>query len=159
LASEAADGVFVAGMPPFRFGEAIGWARSVRPIDVALYPSAALDEAGRERHRPEMIWSLFDAPPELAERFELHSDRVAEAAAALRSGDRRPAAALIGDDLLAELMLVGTPVEVGRRLASLVVEHQPSSIGLAIIADDLTGTIDLVAEALAAMRSELAASS
>ncbi len=159
LASELADGVFVAGMPPFRFAEVIGWARSARPVEVALYPSAALDDAGRERHRPEMIWSLLDAPPGLAERFDLDPAAVSSAADALRSGDRGPASELIDDDLLAELMLVGTPTEVGRRLASLVDEHRPSSIGLAIIADDLAATIDLVAEAFGAMRSELEATS
>jgi 5,10-methylenetetrahydromethanopterin reductase len=55
LASEVADGAFVAGMPPFRFAEVAEWARSVRPIDIAVYPSVALDDAARERHRPEMI--------------------------------------------------------------------------------------------------------
>ena len=63
LASELADGAFVAGLPPFRYDEVIGWARSIRPIDIALYPSVAFDEAARDRHRPEMIWSLLDAPP------------------------------------------------------------------------------------------------
>ena len=158
LASERADGVFVAGMPPFRFGDVVGWARSARPIEVALYPSAALDDAGRERHRPEMIWSLFDAPPDLAERFQLDPGRIAAAAESLRSGDREPASALIDDDLLAELMLVGTPSEVGRQLAELTRQHRPSSIGLALIADDLAGTIDLAAEAFAVMRAELGTS-
>ena len=155
LASEVADGVFVAGMPPFRFAEVVAWARSIRPVDVALYPSAALDDAGRERHRPEMIWSLFDAPRELAERFDLDPSAVSAAADALRSGDRGPASSLIGDELLSELMLVGSPLEVGSRLAALVSEHRPTSIGLAIIADDLPATIDLVADALAATRTEL----
>ncbi|MEO1064092.1 MAG: LLM class flavin-dependent oxidoreductase [Actinomycetota bacterium] len=158
LASERADGVFVAGMPPFRFGEVIGWARSARPIDVALYPSAALDDAGRERHRPEMIWSLFDAPPELAERFRLDADRVAAVAQSLREGDRGPASELIDDELLAELMLVGTPTDVGLRLADLAREHRPTSLGLALIADDLAGAIDLAAEAFAVMRDRLEAS-
>ncbi|MEM8906190.1 MAG: LLM class flavin-dependent oxidoreductase [Actinomycetota bacterium] len=155
LASEIADGVFVAGMPPFRYDEVVGWARSARPVDVALYPSVALDEAGRERHRPEMIWSLLDAPPALAQRFGLEAEAVADAAAAMRTGDRRPATALIGDDLLDELMLVGPPDVVGRRLAGLVREHGPTSIGLALIADDLPATIELAAEAFEVMRAEL----
>ena len=58
LASERADGAFVAGMPPFRYPDVVGWARSVRPIDIALYPSVAFTEKAVERHRPEMIWAL-----------------------------------------------------------------------------------------------------
>ena len=155
LASELADGAFVAGMPPFRFTEVVGWARSVRPIDVALYPSAALDPASRERHRPEMIWSLFDTPPDVRERLGIDPEQVAAAAAALRSGDPGPASTLIDDDLLDELMLSGEPASVGLRLADLVVEHRPTSIGLAIISDDLHTMIRLAAEAFAAMSAEL----
>ena len=44
LASERADGAFVAGMPPFRYPDVVGWARSQRPIDIALYPSVAFTE-------------------------------------------------------------------------------------------------------------------
>jgi 5,10-methylenetetrahydromethanopterin reductase len=156
LASEVADGAFVAGMPPFRFGEVVGWARSVRPIDVALYPSAALDDAGRERHRPEMIWSLLDTPPDVGDRLGIDPDQVVTAAAALRAGNRAPAASLIDDDLLGELMLVGGPSPVGRRLADLAVEHRPASIGMAIISDDLLATIEQAADAFAVMRTELA---
>lgn len=156
LASELADGAFVAGMPPFRFGEVIGWARSARPIEIALYPSAALDDAGRDRHRPEMIWSLLDTPPDVGERLGIDPDQVAAAATALRAGDRGPAASLIDDDLLGELMLLGDSSVVGRRLADLVVEHGPASIGMAIISDDLLATIGHAADAFTAMRAELA---
>lgn len=155
LASEVADGVFVAGMPPFRFGAVVGWARSVRPIAVALYPSVAFDDAARDRHRPETIWSLLDSPPDVVERLRLDPERVARAAAALRAGDRGPASTLIDDRLLDELMLFGPPDVVGRRLADLVRAHRPESVGLAVIADDLVGSIDLAADAFAVMRAEL----
>ena len=62
LASELADGAFVSGMPPFRYPAVVDWARSERPIDIALYPSVAFTEEAVERHRPEMIWSLLDTP-------------------------------------------------------------------------------------------------
>lgn len=153
LASDIADGAFVAGMPPFRYREVVGWARSARAIDVALYPSAAFDESARDRHRPEMIWSLFDTPPEVADRFGLDHDSIAAAAGALRNGDPRPASAIIDDDLLDELMLLGPPDVVGRRLAELVREHRPTSVGVAIITDDLHTAIDQAAAAFAAMRS------
>jgi len=156
LASELADGVFVAGMPPFRYPNVVDWARSIRAIDVALYPSVAFDDAGRERHRPEMIWSLLDTPPEVAARLGLDPVGIAAAADALRSGDPGQASALIDDDLLDHLMLVGSPDVVGRRLAELVKTHHPTSIGLAIIADDLIAAIDDAARAFAEMRSRLA---
>lgn len=155
LASELADGAFVAGMPPFRYDDVVGWARSVRPIDVALYPSVAFDDAARERHRPEMIWSLLDTPPEVADRFDLDPAAISAAADELRSGDPAPASALIGDELLDELMLLGPPGVVGRRLADLVRAHRPTSIGLAIIADDLSTAIEQAASAFAAMRVQL----
>ncbi len=39
LASREADGVFLSGLALDRVDETIGWARSVRPIHAALYPS------------------------------------------------------------------------------------------------------------------------
>jgi len=155
LASELADGAFVAGMPPFRYSEVIGWARSVRHIDVALYPSVAFDDADRERHRPEMIWSLYDTPPEVAAHLGLDRSAITRAATSLRNGDAAPATALIDDDLLDRLMLLGPPEVVGRRLADLVRTHRPTSIGLAIIARDLASTIDQAAAAFATMRGAL----
>jgi 5,10-methylenetetrahydromethanopterin reductase len=157
LASEVADGAFVAGMPPFRYPDVVAWARSHRSIDVALYPSVAFDEAARERHRPEMIWSLLDTPSDVGERLGLDLRRVGDAASALRSGDPGPASALVDDRLLEQLMLTGAPSEVGSRLSALVRAHRPTSIGLAIIADDLTTAIDQAAAAFSAMRDELGA--
>lgn len=155
LASEAADGAFVAGMPPFRYDEVIGWARSIRPIDIALCPSVAFDDEAIERHRPESIWALLDTPPDVCDRLGIDVDDVGRAADALRGGDPGPASELIDDEVLAQLMLLGAPSEVGRRLADLVRRHSPASIGLAVIAPDLRSTIDDVAEAFAAMRHHL----
>lgn len=45
LASSDADGVFLSGIALDRIGETIRWAQSVRPIDVALFPSARFREA------------------------------------------------------------------------------------------------------------------
>jgi 5,10-methylenetetrahydromethanopterin reductase len=39
LASAAADGAFVAGLPPFRYEEVIGWARSQHQIDCSTPPT------------------------------------------------------------------------------------------------------------------------
>ena len=91
LASERADGAFVAGMPPFRYPAVVGWARSVHPIDIALYPSVAFTEKAVERHRPEMIWALLDTPPEIREELGLDGQAVKAAAEAIRGGDPEPA--------------------------------------------------------------------
>ena len=155
LASERADGAFVAGMPPFRYPAVVGWARSVRPINIALYPSVAFTEKAVERHRPEMIWALLDTPPEVREELGLDGDAVKAAASAMRGGDPEPARMLVDDTVLERLMLVGQPSVVGRRLAELVREHRPTSIGLALLQDDLHEGVRDAAEAFAAMTAEL----
>ncbi len=155
LASERADGAFVAGMPPFRYPAVVGWARSVRPIDIALYPSVAFTEKAADRHRPEMIWSLLDTPPETRQELGLDLDAVTTAAEAIRGGDPEPARALIDDTVLERLMLAGPPPTVGRRLAELVREHRPASIGLALVQDDLHEGASHAAEAFAAMTAQL----
>lgn len=156
LASESADGAFVAGMPPFRYPAVIEWARSVRPIDVALYPSVAFTEEAAERHRPEMIWSLLDAPPQVRTELDFDAAAVKAAAEAVRRGDPEPARKLITDSVLDRLMLVGRPASVGRRLAELVRAHRPTSIGLALVQDDLHQGVQDAAEAFAAMTEHLA---
>lgn len=45
LASAEADGVFLSGFAPDRLTDAVEWARSVRPIEVALYQSIRFDRA------------------------------------------------------------------------------------------------------------------
>lgn len=151
LASAVADGVFVAGLPPFRYSEVIGWARSVRRADVALYPSVAFDEAAIEDHRPEMIWSLVDAPPETREELGISSEALDAAATALRAGDPAPARRIVIDEVLEKIMVVGDPIAVGRRLADLVASHRPDSIGLALMQRDLSGGVDDAASAFTEM--------
>lgn len=155
LASERADGAFVSGMPPFRYPEVVGWARSVRPIDIALYPSVAFTERAVERHRPEMVWSLLDAPPETSQQLGIDAGAVRAAAAAIRTGNPEPARKLVDDAILERLMLVGQPPVVGRRLAELVREHRPTSVGLALVQDELHQGVGQAAEAFAAMAAEL----
>ena len=155
LASRHADGAFVAGLPPFRYAEVIGWARSERPIDIALYPSVAFTEEAIERHRPEMIWALLDTPIEVRTELGLDHALVQAAAESLRSGDPAPAREIVDDVVLDRVMLLGDPAAVGARLAALVREHQPVSIGLAILQDDPSEAVGQAAEAFAAMRQEL----
>ena len=155
LASQRADGAFVSGMPPFRYPAVVGWARSVRSIDIALYPSVAFTEKAIERHRPEMVWGLLDTPPEVREEFGLDLAAVQAAAQALRGGNLEPARRLVDDTVLERVMLVGEPSVVGSRLADLVRQHRPTSIGLALLQEDLREGVDHAAEAFAAMTAEL----
>ncbi len=152
LASELADGAFVSGLPPFRYREVIGWARSVRPVEIALYPGVAFGAEGRGHHRADMAWALLDTPPAVRTRLGVDDLELRAAVAALSDGDRAPAEALITDSLQEQLMLVGEPEEVGQRLAALVREHQPDSIGLVVAQPDVEAGIRQAAEALGVMR-------
>lgn len=155
LASEVADGAFVAGLPPFRYDDVIGSARSRRQIDIALYPSVAFDPSGADDHRPEMIWALLDAPAKVSAALGVDRAQLVAAAAALRQGDADPARDVVTDDLLTELMFVDPPPVVGHRLADLVERFKPASIGLALLQSDLEAGIADAAAAFATMRSQL----
>ena len=120
-----------------------------------LYPSVAFTDKAVERHRPEMIWALLDTPPEVREELGLDGDAVKAAAEAIRDGNPEPARTLVDDTVLQRLMLAGQPPVVGRRLAELVRQHRPTSIGLALLQDDLHQGVCDAAEAFAAMTAEL----
>jgi len=152
LASELADGAFVSGLPPFRYREVIGWARSVRPIEIALYPSVAFGPEAREHLRPDLVQALADSPAAVRSRMGVSEADLAAALAALIDGDREPARALVTDALQEQLMLVGEPDDVGQRLAALVREHHPDSIGLAVTQPDMEDGLRQAARALARMK-------
>ncbi|MEO1060819.1 MAG: LLM class flavin-dependent oxidoreductase [Actinomycetota bacterium] len=155
LASELADGAFVAGPPPFAYDELLGWVRSVRPIDVALVPSVAWDVDDIEATRAQMIVGIRNAPADVRRRLGVDDAEVDRAAVALAEGDAEPARRLVTDEVAAELVLLGEPEVVGRRLAELVERHRPASIGLALLHGELTESIDRAAAAFDAMRSAL----
>ncbi len=152
LASELADGAFVSGLPPFRYREVIGWARSVRPIEIALYPSVAFGAEAREHLRPDMVHALADSPASVRSRLAVSETDLRTALAALSAGDREPARALVTDALQEQLMLVGEPDDVGQRLAALVREHHPDSIGLAVTQPDMEDGLRQAARALTVMK-------
>ena len=103
-----------------------------------------------------MVWSLLDTSPETRDELGLGLDAVRAAAEAIRASDPEPARALIDDTVLDRLMLTGRPSVVGKRLAQLVREHRPASIGLALVQDDLREGASHAAEAFAAMTADLA---
>ena len=81
-ASAAADGAFIAGIPPALVPAAVGWARSVRDIDITIHVSACLDDSEWEPVRPRMIHTFDDAPEELRVRGGLDTAAVNAAALA-----------------------------------------------------------------------------
>ena len=157
LASEVADGVFVAGLPMFAYERVIGWSQSVRPIEVALYPtvvftSNGLSEAARSRH----IFRLRDSPSWVREELSVDLATVDAAAEALVAGDPGPTLEIVTDEVVGRLMLVGRPEEVGEGLADLVRKHRPQGIGFALLQNDLEEGIESSAQAFEAMHRSLA---
>ncbi len=149
LASEAADGVFVGGVPISLLGPTLCWARSVRPLRVAVFMNVVFDEAALETARPQQVWVLRDSPPTTHHALGLDPIDVAWAAKALCEGDERPAQTLVNDEILDDLVLHGTPETVGRSLLRHLTPHRPDTVGLSVLSSDLSSSIPLVAEALA----------
>lgn len=82
-------------------------------------------------------------------------DAAADAEAALPRGDPGPDRQLVTDEVEAELVLLGPPEVIGRRLAELVCPHRPTSAGLALVHGDLVESLDRASAAFTAMRSAL----
>jgi 5,10-methylenetetrahydromethanopterin reductase len=155
FASEAADGVFLGGIPRSRQAATVAWAHSVRPIEIAAYISAAFDEVTRERARPRLIYALLDAPEATRQQLGVSRAAAAEAATALAHGDESRARTLIDDRLLDELVVFGTPREVGRELAARTSPLRPSSVGFALLTANPLATLEPAAAALRIAREAL----
>ena len=148
FASEAADGVFLAGIPRSRLAISASWARSRHQIDIAVYASAVFDPISLEAMRPRMIYALLDAPEATRRELGVSRTDVVEAARAMADGDDRPARKLVDDRLLAELVVYGNPAEVGNCLAERFRPLRPTSIGVALLADDPLSVLERAAAAL-----------
>ena len=156
LASELADGAFVAGVPISQVAEVVGWARSVRRIPIALYVSAAFEPEDLERARPEMAWGLVNSS-EATIALTGHPRAAFEAVTqALQRGDLQPARQLMTDDVLRHMLVWGSPEELGARLATLVRQLQPDSIGLSLLQADVPKALAACAQTIAVMRRVLA---
>jgi 5,10-methylenetetrahydromethanopterin reductase len=107
FASRFADGAFVGGVPIGLLDRVLGWARSERPIEVALCLNVAFEDDDRERARPEIVRVLLDSPAHVREHLGLESSQLRAAAAALDAGDDGPARAVITDAVLDEYVLQG----------------------------------------------------
>lgn len=152
-ASAEADGVFVAGVAPMLAAEVVGWARSVRPVDVALYVSACLRPADLDAVRPRMIHAFANAPVSLRRTAGLDDDAVRDAADALRDGDDGPASRLLTDAVL-DLVLAG-PGSVVDTCVRLVRELRPASIGLALLGVDPLEQVEQAAGTLRRVVEEI----
>jgi 5,10-methylenetetrahydromethanopterin reductase len=131
-ASAEADGAFLGGIPFAELGTVVGWARSVRPVPIALYPSVIFDGDDLEWARPRFIFAFLDTPESTRKHAGLAEDEVRRAVAALEQGDEAPARHLISDEVLANLAIIGSPGVIASRLAHLVTAHRPASIGVCL---------------------------
>jgi 5,10-methylenetetrahydromethanopterin reductase len=131
-ASAEADGAFLGGIPFADLGTVVGWTRSVRPVDIALYPSVIFDGADLEWARPRFIFAFLDTPASTRRHAGLSQDEVRRAVESFEQGDDAPARQLISDDALANLAIIGDPGVIASRLAQLVAAHRPTSIGVCL---------------------------
>jgi 5,10-methylenetetrahydromethanopterin reductase len=155
LASEAADGAFVAGLPIAQVPEVVAWARSVRDIPIALYVSVAFEAEDVERARPQMVWALVNSSDATVALTGHPRSAFAAATEALVAGDLEPARRLMSDDVLRHVLVWGSPSDIGARLARLVRDQQPMSIGLSLLQTDVPKALDACAAAFSAMRAQL----
>jgi 5,10-methylenetetrahydromethanopterin reductase len=155
-ASAAADGVFLAGMAPTMLDDVVGWARSARPVEVALYLSACLDPSpdALEDVRPRMIYAFADAPAALRRRAGLDDGEVAAAAEALGQGEPGPAARLL-PDVVVDLVLARGEDAAVAQLAAAARAHGPNSIGLALLGPDPLDQVERAGRVRAALAKEL----
>jgi 5,10-methylenetetrahydromethanopterin reductase len=131
-ASAEADGAFLGGIPFADLGTVVGWARSVRPVDIALYPSVILDGEDLEWARPRFIFAFLDTPASTRRRAGLSENDVRQAVQSFEQGDDGPARQLITNDVLANLAVIGDPGLIASRLAQLIRSHRPTSIGVCL---------------------------
>lgn len=155
FASEAADGVFLGGIPASVLPDTIGWARSVRPVDVAIYVNAVGDDTDLDEVRPRLVFAFLDAPDLVRERTGVRLEDARDAAAALVAGDPEPASRLVTDALLDQLVLHGGPTRIAEGLAALARAHRPRSVGLALLTSDPNAGIELAAAVSTELHKEL----
>ncbi len=155
LASSQADGAFLGGIPLSMLEPTLAWVRSVRAIDVALYFNAVFDAAELDEIRPRLLHPFLDAPEIMQRTLGLDPEALRAAAHALHEGDDRSARSLMTDEILTDLVLVGRPAEVGRRLAELVRRYGPGHVGLSFLSASSDHHLAETQEAFAVLEREL----
>ena len=155
LASRAADGAFVAGLPVSQLAEVVGWARSVRDISIALYVNVAFDAEDVERARPQMVWALVNSSEATLALTGQPRAAFRAATDALQAGDLEPARRLMTDDVLRHVLVWGAPTQIATGLTRLVRDLRPASIGISLLQRDIPRAVEAAATTFAALRSEL----
>jgi len=131
-ASAEADGAFLGGIPFADLDTVVRWTRSVRPVDIALYPSVIFDGEDLEWARPRFIFAFLDTPASTRRHAGLSENDVRRAVESFEQGDDAPARQLISDAVLANLAITGDHGQISSRLAYLVEAHRPASIGICL---------------------------
>jgi 5,10-methylenetetrahydromethanopterin reductase len=155
LASAEADGVFLGGIPASMIDEAIGWARSCRPIAVSLYYAAAFGTDEAEAFRAQMAYVIADSPAATRAHLGIDTAALERATAALLDGDDTPARALVDDRVLHDILLVGSPETIGVEMARRARAHAPQSIGLTFANDEPEASIESTLATFHAFDKEL----
>jgi 5,10-methylenetetrahydromethanopterin reductase len=154
-ASSKADGAFLGGIPFSQLALALSWVHSFRVIDVALYVNAVFEEEQLEEIRPRLLHPFLDAPPSTQRSAGLDPLELANAARSLSEGDSAPARRLMTNERLGDLVLVGRPAKVGRRLADLARRFGPRHLGLSFLTATRDHHLSEAAEAFSVVRKEL----
>src|SRR5207247_6766711 len=102
-----------------------------------------------------MVWGVVNSSDATVALTGQPRSAFQAATAALHAGDLEPARKLMTDDVLRHVLLWGDPHEIGSRLAQLVRELRPTSIGLSLLQTDVPRALDASAAALADMRQQL----
>jgi 5,10-methylenetetrahydromethanopterin reductase len=152
FASRVADGAFIGGVPIDLLDRVLGWARSERAIDVAVYLNVAFDEEDLERRRPDLVRVLIDTPAYVREHFGLELAELQQAASALSAGTDGPARALIPDRVLDQYVLHGSESEIAARVAAIAARHRPSSIGFSLLGADPSAAAPAAAAILGSLQ-------
>jgi len=139
-ASEAADGVLVAGTPVPFLEQLIGWARSVRAVPVTLCLPVAFDAEQLSRFRDGQRIALLDQPAEVRNGLGVGADTLRGAG--------------VPDEVLAQCGLWGETAAIADRLRGLAERHRPTATGLALPGgDDLVGLVEQAAAVLTGIQS------
>jgi 5,10-methylenetetrahydromethanopterin reductase len=138
-ASEAADGVLVAGVPLPLIAGVLDCARSVRRIEVSLLIPVCFTDSQLETFREGQRTALLEQSSEARELLGVDT-------AALSAGEEP------NDTVLAACGLWGATGSIVDRLRWLVSRFQPTTIGLALPVEGLIDNIDRATEVFAGLR-------
>ncbi len=146
-ASEAADGVFIAGIAPSMIDRTVAWATSVRPIRLVIHVSCVTSRDQVDEIRPRMIHAFSNGPDDLLAQAGIDRPTAQAAAEALAAGDIGPAERLL-DDRRLELVLAPDLDRAVGWLEGIVARHRPEAIGLALVIGDPVEGVERAAHAL-----------